>query len=291
MANRLHPYLILLLSIVIALGAMLFSADSARAAEPDQASINQLLKERIRIEFGYPFYRFAQIFATASETRLKYSVVIASEDRLIEAHPLSDFYPNFYRPTLKETLDQIALQTGSSWRYLKEHKKYDTKLKDYRPHKEVVLFEFTKRDLKPTFKLKLAEGWRQRIKNNSVMYIPPDCPIGLDVFDIGSFSPSASESADSLMEKAVKDVALTFAAKTGKSPAEIKFSRQKVGGKDALFYQCEVQTRTGFKAVWRQWAFYSGDRVYIAISTIFPNFEEKLYPQVKEMLSSVEFLH
>ncbi|HMO20325.1 MAG TPA: hypothetical protein PKC98_05090 [Candidatus Melainabacteria bacterium] len=289
MANRLHTPLILFLSLLIASGTELFSAGSVRAVDTDQAAVNQLLKERVRMEFGYPFYRFAQIFAIASATRLKYSVVVASDDRLIEAHPLTDLYPKFYRPTVKEILDQIALQTGSRWQYLKEHQKYDSKLKDYSSHKPVMLFEFKKSELKPTFKLKLATGWRQRIKNNSVMYIPPNCPIGLDIFDIGSFSPSASENADAILKKATEEVALSFAAKTGKAPEEIKFTRQKVAGKDALFYQCEVQTRTGYKALWRQWTFYAGDRVYIAISSIFPNYEEKLYPQVKEMLATLQF--
>lgn len=252
--------------------------------------LNQVYGRRMVAELGCPFYQFSKIFIVSSPLKLKYSVLLGSQSPIILSKPLMNFYPNFYRPTFKEILDQIALQTGSSWHYQPNKEKYKAKLDLYQPSHEVLVFEFNQANRSPSFKLKLAPGWRKTVKPNSVMFIPPTCPMGLDIYDIGTFSTDEVSEAQqkALMKRVRKEICLKFASSAKKSVQEAELKKAKVGDYNALYFETEVPTKTGYKARWRQWAFTVEDRCFIAVSTIFPTYEEKLWPQVQEMLTSFE---
>jgi hypothetical protein len=37
---------------------------------------------------------------------------------------------------------------------------------------------------------------------------------------------------------------------------------------------------------WRQWVFMVGNKCYFAVSTIFPQYEDRIFPDVQAMLAS-----
>ncbi|HLX62952.1 MAG TPA: hypothetical protein VKX17_16895, partial [Planctomycetota bacterium] len=59
-----------------------------------------------------------------------------------------------------------------------------------------------------------------------------------------------------------------------------------VGSFDALYFESMVPSQLKKEIRWRQWVFMDGERCYFIVSTIFPDNEAKIFPDVEKMLQS-----
>jgi hypothetical protein len=91
-------------------------------------------------------------------------------------------FPGFYKPTLQEYLDAIALQTKSRWKYDPTSKYFQSEV-ETGPVEDVAIFEFTKTDREKPFQVTLPKGWRSIDKGNWTMYVPPIFPLGIDIHE------------------------------------------------------------------------------------------------------------
>src|SRR5687767_2712801 len=96
-------------------------------------------------------------------------VVIHADDKEIEKTALRSPFPDFYKPTLKELLDAIALQTKSSW-------KYDPQ-RDY--------WVFARPANSKPFTITIADKWTEEDRGIYIKYKPPTYPVGMDIYYYG----------------------------------------------------------------------------------------------------------
>ena len=78
---------------------------------------DRLLKKRLDGVMGNSFRQFSNMFLVMSRINLPYGVGLMTPSKEIEDTELQTVFPGFYKPTLREYLDAIALQTKSQWKY------------------------------------------------------------------------------------------------------------------------------------------------------------------------------
>jgi hypothetical protein len=82
-------------------------------------------------------------------------------------------------------------------------------------------------------------------------------------------------------------VALEWAQRVNEEAGREDLVPAKIGSIDALFYQSMLPAQPGQDDIrWRQWAFMVNTTCYFVMSTIPVDLEDKLVPQVEEMLAS-----
>ena len=67
---------------------------------------------------------------------------------------------------------------------------------------------------------------------------------------------------------------------------ENDFTEAKVGPYEALHFETMMPLQVGSTVRWRQWVFMVDNKCYGVISTIFPPYEERLFPDVQAMVAS-----
>ena len=151
---------------------------------------------------------------------------------------------------------------------------------------DLAIFEFTKTDRERPFQVTLPKGWRSIDKGNWMMYVPSIFPLGMDIHELGTYSSDEKTEKDFLLKRVPMEVSLEWAkrAKDVVDPKEIKPA--KVGPHDALHFETMMPLRDGSTVRWRQWVFMVDNKRYLAISTIYPQFEERIFPDVQSMLAS-----
>ncbi|HXT60303.1 MAG TPA: hypothetical protein VN699_16800 [Pirellulales bacterium] len=209
-----------------------------------------------------------------------------SPSKEIGQSQLQPAFPQTYQPTLRELLDAIALQTSSQWKYDPSSKYLKSDVAHGGAIDGLAMFEFTltKRD-KP-FEVDLAEGWHAVDKGNWMMYVPPVFPVGMDIYELGSYSSEDKTRETALIKRIRTDVSLEWARRIKPDIKERDLGAAKVGSFDALFCEATISGRLNQRIRWRQWVFTVGDKCYLVISTIFPEFEDKIFPGVEKMLAS-----
>ena len=123
-------------------------------------------------------------------------IAIHTNDKEISDTDLHSAFPDFYKPTIKEMLDAIALQTRSSWSYDSQN--------DY--------WVFAKPAIPKPFSLTLADKWIGNDRGVYVSYKPPTYPVGMDVYYYGTYSSDDPSQQVALWERVRNSWAIGFAS-------------------------------------------------------------------------------
>lgn len=179
-------------------------------------------------------------------------------------------FPETYRPTWKELMDVLARQVDCSWRY-----NHDT-----------GYWVFERKRMEAPFSLTMAKGWTRRDEGQSVVFVPPIAPVGMDVYVLGHFSSGDPKKLPEVFANARKHSSMLFARRFKSGVTEKDFSSEKVCGETALYFS--TPTPRDSKLKWRQWAFVKSGWSFIVASVISQENEPQLLPDVKAMIASLQ---
>lgn len=251
------------------------------------AKRNRLLTERIDGSMAGSFRRFSGMFLVNSRIELGVGVGLMTLDTEIMRRPLQSPFPSSYRPTLREFLDTIALQTFSQWQYDPSSKFFQSDQGG--PVDDVVIFEFSPRPLqrhKP-FEVTLATGWKAVDRGSWLMHIPPTFPMGMDVHEMGTYSCEDGADEDEFYREICRAVSMKWAQTANRDVEPNDLQATKVGGFDALYYKSMLPSKAGEPEIrWRQWAFMVDSKCYFIMSAIPLEQEAALVPDVEAMVAS-----
>lgn len=253
------------------------------------AELDKLLARRLDGSLGYEFRQFSNMFFVKSHIDLGNEVALSTANKEIAEYELQSPFPDSYKPTLRELLDAIALQTSSAWSYKKEHQ-FSYHEGEAKPEKKddsgsvVIHFDPVKRE-KP-FAYKLKKGWTALDRGNWINCVPESAPMGLDFYEMGTYSAKNPEEETALFAKIRTDVALHWALLVKKDAVEKDLHPAKIAERDALFFDTMVTPKEGPKIHWRHWVFMDGNKCFFIVSAIFVDQEKKLGPEVEAMVRS-----
>ena len=251
-----------------------------------EAEQEHLLRARCDGRMAGTFGQVANMFLVFSRIQLGAGVGLMTESREIAEATLQPVFPTSYSPTLREFLDAIALQTSSEWKYDPSSKYFESDVDPGTAVEGLAIFEFTRTKREKPFELTLAEGWKAIDNGHWVMHVPPAFPVGMDIYEMGTYS-----SDDKLMESEVfdrirSDVALEWARRVNAAAGEDDLTSARVGEFDALYYESMIPSTLDQEIKWRQWVFMDGHKCYFIVSTILPELEPQIFPDVEKMLAS-----
>ena len=247
----------------------------------------QLLGARLDGGMGYSFARFANWFLVSSRIHFGTGVGLMTSDKEVAELPLQSPFPESYKPTLREFLDAIALQTFSEWKYDPSSKYLKSEVDHEAPVEGLAIFEFTKTKREKPFEITLADGWKAIDKGNWVMHVPPSFPVGMDIYEMGTYSSEEKAAKQDFANEIRSAVALEWAQRLNEKVQQEDLKPAKVGAFDALYYESMLPAQPGQREIrWRQWAFMVDTKCYFVMSTIPLDLEEALVPDVEQMLAS-----
>lgn len=194
------------------------------------------------------------------------NIAIHTNDSQIGATELHTPFPDFYKPTIRELFDTIALQTGSSWTY-------DPKT-DY--------WVFAKPAKAKPFSITLVDEWISRDRGMYVSYKPPTYPVGMDIYYYGSYSADKKAEEEALWKQIRNSWAIGFASRAKRDTTIAEMSSVTIDGVEAVYFQSPTP-RPG--VVWRQWAFVKNGQAFVIVSTL-PESDDKLRSAVESMVKS-----
>lgn len=179
------------------------------------------------------------------------------------------FQPD-YEPTWLELMDVLARQTQCGLQY----------------HCDTGYWHFEPGIRALPFVLEPAPGWKSRDDGNSIVFIPPIAPVGMDVYMLGHYSTDDAKQTKALYRQAREHVALSSARRFTDDVSLRDFKKTKVARADALFWT----TRPGGRpqATWRQWAFVIEGWSFLIVSLIDDADEKQLLPAVQGMVASFQ---
>lgn len=252
------------------------------------AELDKLLQDRLNGSLSYSAKQFANMFFVRSRIDMGCSVALSFDDAEIAETELQSVFPEFYQPTLRELLDTIALQTFSTWSYRKEDQFLASKEENMPPQADIIVvyFEKTKTPRAKPYEVTLAKDWQSEDRGHWTACRPPTVPVGMDIYEVGTYSAKDKASEAALFERVRKAVALEWAQRVKEGAKADELKPAKVGPFDALFFESMIDARTGSKVRWRHWVFMVGNECYFIVSTIFPGDEKALYPDVEGMLKT-----
>ena len=235
---------------------------------------------------GDSFNKNTNMFLAMSRIDVQYGVGLMTSSKEIAGLPLQSPFPQSYRPTLREFLDAIALQTSADWKYDPSSKYLQSNVEHEKPVDDLAMFEFTPSKRKKPFEITIANGWKSIDKGNWVMFVPPSFPVGLDIYEMGTYSCDDKAKRKQLLNKVRKDVALEWAQRASEAARKEDLKPAKVGSFDALFFEAMVDSQLDKKMRWRHWVFMDDGKCYFVVSTILPELEAKIFPDVEKMLKT-----
>lgn len=278
-----------ILSIVFACTTIMLGGSSgAFAATPDGSDLAKtrtteadsklndeqlakVLEQRVPGGLGVPFSRLAKM-ALTSKTGKQISLVTKSDK--ISKTMLRSNFPGFYKPTLKEFFEAIALQSFSEWKY------------DASNSKQAIVFEFSEASRRKPYEVALAKGWSTKDNGNWVMCTPPGQQVGMDIYELGNFTSINKGNEGELLKQVPYEVAMEWAQRVQPKAKKSDLKPTKVGNYDAVFYEATVRTQAKKDVHWRQWVFMAGNQCFFIVSTIFPESEKTVWPEVENMLKT-----
>ncbi|WP_395737368.1 hypothetical protein [Prosthecobacter sp.] len=250
----------------------------------------RLLGKRLEGGLGDSFGAFANMFMVRSQMDLRVCVGLKGMSKEITEAELQPVFPEFYKPTLKELMDTIALQTFSAWSYRKEDQYANSSKAETTENDHLVIFSFTSvvAEAKPTkpYNVELAKGWQAEDRGHWQACRPKTFPVGMDIYEMGAYSTAKKEDEAALFEKVRKEVALEWAKRVKQDASADDLKPAKVGEFEALHFEAMIPARTGGDVHWRHWVFMVENKCYFIVSTIFPKMEKELLPDVEKMLGS-----
>ncbi|WP_298868350.1 hypothetical protein [uncultured Gimesia sp.] len=246
----------------------------------------ELLGFRLKAGIGGTFSRFANMFMVSSRLALGTGVGLMTSSKEIAETPMFTPFPDSYKPTLRELLDTLALQTHSKWKYDPSSKYFKSDIDFKGPFDGIAIFEFTKTKREKPFEITLAKGWKASDEGTWVMYVPPSFRVGMDIYQMGTYSSSEKIADQKFKDKIRLDMAMDWAQRMNKKATLKDLKPAKVGRFDALYYESMVPSQLNKDIRWRQWVFMDGNQCYFVVSTILPEMEDKIFPDVKKMIAS-----
>lgn len=252
-----------------------------------QEQQDALLRSRVESNPSGTMGQFSNMFLVMSRIELPYGVGLIPASREIAETELQPIYPPFYRPTLRELLDTLALQTSSQW-------KYDPSSKHFHSDAEqgevagLGIFEFTPTQRAKPYQVTLPKGWKADDRGHWVMYTSPKFPLAVDIHDLGTFSTDDPTQEKEFLERVPREVSLMWAnrAKDNVRPEDLQPA--KVGPYDALYFETMMPLRDGPTVRWRQWTFLVDHHCFFVVSTILPQLEAQIFPGVEAIIKSFE---
>jgi hypothetical protein len=103
---------------------------------------------------------------------------------------------------------------------------------------------------------------------------------------VGTYSADNPADEAELFQKVRAEVALEWAQRVRRDATADDMKPAKVGDFDALHYTAMVPSQLGGELRWRQWVFMAGNRCYFIVSTITPDLEDEIFPDVEAMLGT-----
>ena len=246
--------------------------------------LNELLDRRMEVNMGMTFGNFLKIFLVRSRLSVGTGIGLITDNEKIIRAELQSAFPESYKPRLRELLDAIALQTFSEWKYDREKQFVQTDTVQDKPIKGVVNIHFQRAERKKPFSVKLAEDWTMEDMGHWVMYAPPDFPVGMDIYEFGRYSTKRDDK-QAFFEKIRSEVSLEWARRVSPEASADDLKPGKVGKYETLFYETLLKGN-GKKFRWRQWVFMVEDRCFFVVSTIPPNLDDEIFPDVEAMIQS-----
>jgi hypothetical protein len=283
-----------LVGFLVALTAVLPSIASAAPPEDENAvtivpltagELDELLGHRIDPGMQGTFAQFSNMFFVLSRIHLPKSIALAAKsDRVAEA-PLMSPFPSTYKPTLREILDTVALQSMSEWSYTTEDV-VERSAKPSGPIDHIATFQFNFKQRPKPYDFTLADGWKGVDRGNWLMLSPPNFPVGLDFYEMGTYSADDKKAEPQLFKTVRQDVALEWAQRVSEGAKLEDLREAKVGQYDALYFEAMIPSKLNKDVRWRQWVFMVDNACYFVVSTILPENEESIFPAVESMLAT-----
>jgi hypothetical protein len=253
-------------------------------AKPEQ---DKLLAARMHGGIAYSFGRCAKLFLLSTRVELPYGVALMTSSRTVAKTELQPVFPVSYRPTLRECLDAIALQTSSQWKYDPTSKFFESEVENG-PAEDLAIFEFTEAKRPKPFRIVLPKGWKAIEKGNTVAYVPPYFPVGMEIYELGSYSSDEAGTEAELLKKVVADVSLEWAGRVRDDVGRQDLKAAKVGAHDAFYFETTATPPNVGSFRWRQWVFSVENKCYLALCRATPQFDERIFRDVQAMLKSFE---
>lgn len=194
-----------------------------------------------------------------------WNVVIHSDLKEIGQIKLASPFPSFYKPTWAEIFDTIATQTETSY--------------SYDSSKSYWLFS---KPSKPLYTINIADGWTSANSGIYVGYKPPAYPVGMDIYQFGTYSDDDKRKEAALFERVRNDLALRL-VKDFKSEVSIdSMDRVRVDGVESLYFESPAPQKN---VIWRQWALVKNGKAFVIVSALESK-DKKLLADVQAMVKS-----
>lgn len=248
--------------------------------------LNALLKQRLNGTLGDNFGQFSNMFFVRSRIDLDTGIALTTKAPGVTECQLEPAFAYNYKPTLRELLDAIALETGTRWVYADRSQV----MVSNSPSNEIIdgmaIFDFVPNQHKFTHEMTPAKDWKAVEKTNWVMYIPPIAPMAMDYHELGKVSADDKSKEAALIAKTAQDFALDQ-YRRAKPDAKLEdLKKTKVGAIDAYYFETPLPPTGPEKVRWRQWHFMIGNQLCYVISTILPDQEKALWPDVEQMIKT-----
>jgi hypothetical protein len=109
----------------------------------------------------------------------------------------------------------------------------------------------------------------------------------MDIYELGSYSTDDESAPADRMNTIRAAVSLEWAQRVSKTATIENLQAAKVGTYDALYFETLIASQPGQELHWRQWVFIEGNRCYFIVSTIVPDMEMEILPDVEQMVASI----
>jgi len=196
-------------------------------------------------------------------------LAIHTDHKEVGGIKLGSPFPDGYKPTWKEVFDTVAVQTQTTW-------SYDAK-RNY--------WLFTPTQNSTSFSISIADGWTSQNQGIYVGYKPPTFPVGMDIYQLGSYSAEKPAEEAKLFKKIQEDLAMRFVKGfiPNIKPKDMKIV--KVNEADALYFEASSPKRE--ELIWRQWVFIKNGKAYAIVSSLLKQ-DKHLLEDVQSMIKSFQ---
>jgi hypothetical protein len=288
-----------------------------------QSDLDKILSRRLIGRLGADFAPFAKIFFSTSRMDLLCSIGLATNSEEIKkTHLTSPFTPD-YRPTLRELLDAIALQTNSHWTYNPSAQAIKTEGQAEQNIGDIAIIEFIP-DTRPLpVEMTPSSNWKVERHNDVINYTcslapPAPAPVTPSLFQaasastgssaqfsqsngqnpispaavhlvvMGQFSSDDPSKQGELLAKAPVTLAVENFKRFKSTAAPRDLQKAKIGPYSGYCFETSAPGKNGSgPVVRREWYFMADDQLCYIVSTIPKQQDRELYPEVQAMLKSV----
>jgi hypothetical protein len=129
------------------------------------------------------------------------------------------------------------------------------------------------------YALKKAQDWKQEDRGLSVAYIPPEVPMGMDIYMMGRYSDVTAAQS-----KKIGDwLALRFSKHIDPGVTAADMKAATVDGADAIYFESAGPETDRH---WRQWAFLKNGQAFVIVSSYSDENKNKVVSAVDAMVNS-----